>query len=161
MARAPSSWSSRIQRAQWAWPTMSTCCKVVKWHSRSQRPRWTWNICMRCILPGKHERRLRYKTFLIWAGPKPRSGNKTDLFCAVAADAQLVAVTIAEVGAIIIGVVMRPQARRAFTDGALRQHRCVAAIHLRAAAGQEGDHLSIAGRCLQTVVGRAQHEQRS
>ncbi|MFM2088826.1 MAG: hypothetical protein RLZZ237_3695 [Pseudomonadota bacterium] len=39
---------------------------------------------------------------------------------------------------------MRPQAGRTFTDGALRQHGCVAAVHLRAAARQEGDHLSIA-----------------
>ena len=62
---------------------------------------------------------------------------------------QLVAVEIAKVCAVVVGVIVRTQARQTFTGTALSDSKLVHAIDRCAVFCHEGDHLTIAG-----VVGR-------
>ena len=65
---------------------------------------------------------------------------------AVAACLQLVAVRVARIGAVVVAVVVRARARRAFVAAAMGEDRGVEFPHRRAARRQKRDMAAIAGR---------------
>jgi hypothetical protein len=77
----------------------------------------------------------------------------------VAAHAEFVSVRIAEVGAIVVRVVVGPEARRAVAGAAVGQRGGVRAVHGGAVGGQQRHHLAVADRGCMAVEGRADQEQ--
>ena len=69
-----------------------------------------------------------------------RSGLGSGVLGVVARHAELVAVRVSEICAVVVGVVLRPQARWPFAMPAVCQGRSVHCIHLRAGAGDTGVH---------------------
>src|SRR4051794_38750547 len=71
---------------------------------------------------------------------------------------ELVSIGIADIGAVIMGVITRPQPRRALVDTTMSERRCVERIDRRAIPGDESRMRPIAGMCVATVE-RADDEQ--
>ena len=67
-------------------------------------------------------------------------------------DAKLVAIGISEVGAIVVGVVLRPQAGLAITSAATLDSNCVNLIDLFARCSKERNHLAVAGMMLLPIM---------
>src|SRR6202012_409908 len=75
------------------------------------------------------------------------------------AHAELVAVRIAKVSAVVVRVILRTQTRRPLARAAVSERRGVRAIDRGAVGGEQGDHLTVAGRRWLAVVRLADHEQ--
>src|SRR5882762_3724931 len=76
-------------------------------------------------------------------------------------NADLVAVGVAEVGAVVVWVVMRSQPRWTFARTSMPQSGLVALSDRRAVPGHEGNHLAVARIMRLTVVGLANDEKRA
>ncbi len=78
----------------------------------------------------------------------------------MAADAQFVAVRVAEIGSVIIRVIVHPQAGGAFVPAAIGQRRRVAGVHCRPVRREQGHHLPVAWRSGPAVESWADQQQR-
>ena len=74
-------------------------------------------------------------------------------------NAELVSLSVSEVGAVVVLVVLRPQAGRTFREAALRKRDLVRLIDQRASSSQERDHLTIALAVRLFVVWRANEKE--
>src|SRR5262245_27178480 len=74
-------------------------------------------------------------------------------------DADLVALRVAEVRAIVVRMVLRPHARRTLRNSAIGQCDAVDLINHGASLGKEGNHLTVAYCVGLFVVGHADEEQ--
>jgi hypothetical protein len=63
----------------------------------------------------------------------------------MANDAELVAIRVSEVSAVVVGMILRPKAWLALARAAIRQCNSICTIYDFASAGQERGHLTIAG----------------
>ena len=99
---------------------------------------------------GPLERRVR-RRLLEWQ--PPLTGRR------VTGDANLVALSVAEVGTEVVGVVLRAQARRAFGSASVGQCHLIRAKNDLSALGQERDHLTIACLVFLVVVGSPDEEK--
>lgn len=72
---------------------------------------------------------------------------------------KLVPIQISEIRAVVMRVVLGPQAGRAFASAAVGQRQGVRVLHLLACFDQEGDHLAIARVVWYQVVWAANEEQ--
>src|SRR5664279_5356187 len=79
----------------------------------------------------------------------------------VAGHAQFVVVGVAEIGAVIVLVILGTQARRPFAGAALGKRGLVGLVYKRSTGGQEGDHLAVSGLVRVLVVRPADEKQRS
>lgn len=73
--------------------------------------------------------------------------------------ADLVALGIPEIGAVVVGVVLRPQPRSAFVRTAIQQGCCMSSVDLLPGACEEGKHLTIARLVRLSVERRRDHEE--
>ena len=73
--------------------------------------------------------------------------------------ADLVAVRISEVGAVVVGVVLRTQARRPFVFASVCERSTVCCINLALVRGKERHHLTVSRLVRVLVVGRADEEK--
>jgi hypothetical protein len=78
----------------------------------------------------------------------------------VTSDAQLVALWVPEVRAIVVGMVLRPHTRKTLRCRAVGQCDAIGLINDSARLRQERNHLTIAYGMWLTVIGSADEEQR-
>ena len=78
----------------------------------------------------------------------------------MARDTELVAFGVAEVRAIVVGMVLRPQTGSTLRDPPIGKSYCMSLVDHRSAAGKKGDHLPVADFLGLRVVGLADEEQR-
>ena len=71
----------------------------------------------------------------------------------MAANTKLVAICIAKIGTVIIGVVLRSQAGRAFADRAVCQCHRVRMVDDRSTIREQRDHLAVSGARTVAVEG--------
>jgi len=79
----------------------------------------------------------------------------------VARDTDLVAFRVSEVGAIVVGVVLGPQARSTLRCASARQCHGISLIDRLAAPCEESDHLTVADHVRFIVIGLSNEEERA
>lgn len=89
---------------------------------------------------------------------RPRSGDFARRI--VAADAELIALRIAEIGPIVVGVVLGAQAWSALAGAAGLKRQGKDRIHGRPIRGQQRNHAAIGGRGRATVIGPTYDQER-
>jgi formylmethanofuran dehydrogenase subunit D len=77
----------------------------------------------------------------------------------VTRNAELVSLSVSEVGTVVVLVILGPQAGRAFRDAAMSKRDLVRTVDQRAILSQEGDHLAVSLTMRRPVVRLANEKQ--